>query len=122
MFRLLLGATLGASSLVAADYTIYVPNQVHLALGHDASSMSVQWSTADGGSDTLDSTVRYGLSPTALTEIVQGESVRWFSQASKRILCTKYDVVDMCVHVKWHPPSPHTLLSQIRAKDPIVSA
>ena len=63
--------------MVAADYTIYIPQQIHLALGQVASEMAVQWSTLDG-SDALESEVVYGLSPTELTETVQGESVRSF--------------------------------------------
>lgn len=63
------------TALARADYEIYQPEQIHLALRQDASEMSVQWSAAHGDDVQIGSTVMWGLSEKELTEKAEGDSV-----------------------------------------------
>ena len=67
-----------ASTAVNGDYTIYTPEQIHIAIGAKLNSMSVQWAAAHDDSVKIGSTVMWGLSSDNLDSTNEGESVSWF--------------------------------------------
>ena len=80
LLRLALVAALSAAVPLARGDT--TPEQIHLAYAGvdadgNANGMTVSWTTMSG--DTPTSTVKYGLSPSALTMTATGSSVQYLA-------------------------------------------